>query len=137
MGQVGHGLHGFFEGTVPQLVEQQRQQNGRGKAEHNAQQGDGHGVAQHLEEAGRGEKQPEMLQAGPGASQDAQLQPKVFERQGHAVHGDILENHEIGDYDGKQRQQILVPADVFPLLLPIGVLDSAHADPSFLFLTLS
>ena len=135
MGQIGYGLHGLFEGTFPKFIEQQRQQNGRGKAEYDAQQGNGNGVAQHFEEAGGSEKLPEVLHAGPGTVEDAQLQPKIFECQRYAVHGDILEDDEISDHDGKQRQQILIAPDVFPFLFPVGFPGGMHDDPSFLFLT--
>ena len=48
---------------------------------------------------------------------------------------DSLEDDEISDHDGKQRQQIFIAPDVFPFLFPVGFPGGMHDDPSFLFLT--
>ena len=110
MGHIGDGLHHALEFLIAHFIEQQRENNGGGKAEKDGGKADGQRVAQQTAEIIGGEKILEMLKAHPLAAQNAPAGGEIFKGDNNTVHGLIAKNNE--NHQRRNHQQV-----GFPILL--------------------
>ena len=116
--EVGNGLHHPLVQRHPHLVEQQRQDDGTGKPEQQAQHAQPEGVEKHTEKERILEQAPEVLEVVPRAAQHAVVEVVVLEGDQQPVDRAVLEHHQQGH--GEQQQQVDVahadrPRDGLPL----------------------
>ena len=110
MRDVNDGLHQALVFEIANLVEQQRQQDGRREAENHAVNVEQQRVAEHPEEHRRAEQALKILQAHPFAAPDAQVHLIVLEGDLHAIERRIFENDE--EQNCRHQQQIQIPVAV-------------------------
>ena len=107
MRHVGDGLHHLEEALLAHLVHHQRQDNGRRKTEQQLQKADRERVSDAAPGVDRIEKAAEVVQAAPGAAQEAARHLVILERDGHAEHRHIVEQDIVGKH--RQEHQIQHP----------------------------
>ena len=102
----------LLDAGMPQLVERQRQYDGRGELQRQLAQAEDHGVPQGAQKFPVGKKLVEIVQPHPRAAPDAALVGKALKRQIQACHGYIAKHH-VPD-DQRQNQQIQHAAVPYP-----------------------
>ena len=116
---VGDDLEGLPKRADADLVDQQRQDDGRRKAEHHAPDVDHEGVADDRSRVAGAEELLEVAQADPLAAERVE-EVEPAERQYVAVHGDVLERQQEQDARKQHEQQVAVAHHALPEVAPAG-----------------
>src|SRR5438309_6015251 len=109
MWEIADCLYDLPIRVAPDLIQQQRKQNWRGKDEDEVQKADKQRVAQQTPEIGRVEKLNEVSEPNPGASEWTLPRPKVLESDKHAPHGQVLEEEKV--HQPRKHQYVGVPIE--------------------------
>jgi hypothetical protein len=125
MREIADGLHDPFPLGVPNLVEQERENNRHGHAPQDVVYAQQDRVLDEPEKVHRVKEQLEVFQANPGATPDALTERKVLKGDDDAVHGDIGKKYD--EDQGRKNQnmqkdfifEILEKRDITPPLLHV------------------
>ncbi len=101
--QIRQRLDELFIPNVAHLVDEQRQDDGRGETAEQLEQADDQRVLDDGPEIGVAQEALEVPKAHPIAAQNAQVELEVLERDQHAVHRVVAENR-IPDDRGQQKK---------------------------------
>ena len=101
---IGDGLHDLLERAGPHFVEKQGKKNGQRETEDQESDIDGQRVSEQTPEERAVQKGTEVLQSHPFAVGDAADRVIVLEGNHYAVHGQIVEDNEVGN--GRKDHQI-------------------------------
>lgn len=105
--QIGDRLHEPLEQLVPQLVQQQRQNDRGGEPEQQIVETDQQRIADQPPKIEAVEKVDEMFEPDPRTVPDAGSGAEILKGDLQAVHGAVIENNVIGD--NRQHHQVEQP----------------------------
>ena len=103
-----------------ELVQQQREDDGSGKAEDDLQQADDDRVAQHAAEIGIEKQVSEVLEIIPRAAQDAEPDSEVLEGDDHPPDREVVEDEQGGCGNQAEDIEDEVLPGLPPAFLPSG-----------------
>ena len=107
MRHIGDRLHGLFEFSTRNGIQEQSKENGDGKIGNQGIDGDAQGVGNHALEVVGFEKFLKMREPYPGAAPDALHGIEFFKGNLNARHGNVLENDQIGERE--QQEDVYLP----------------------------
>ena len=101
MRDIAQGLHHRAVPDFRQFIQQQREDDRRGKSEEHAVETHQEGVPDESKEVYRGEEIDEMLESDPGAVPYSEEDPEVLEGNDHAIHRRVVKDDVVGG-DGEK-----------------------------------
>ena len=102
MGCIGRGLCDFLQPLAGRIIQNQRQYDGDGEAEHQLVKADYQCIFQQLPEHGRGKKLPEILEAHPFTAPDSFGRHKILKGYLQPRQRHVIKNENVDDH-GKQK----------------------------------
>jgi hypothetical protein len=108
MGNISNGLDGFLILPVRQGIEEQGKDDGDGKPDAEAVEGEGEGVGKNLDKLVGLQEAPEVIKAYPGTAKDSQVKVVPLKGDNQASHRPIVKHNKVGQ--GKNQEQIDLPA---------------------------
>ena len=103
MRQIRNGLQHLFVSIGTHLIKHQRQHNGRGKSNRNAQRGQKNRVFENAPKFAVAQESAKMFQSNPRAAPNSVGKVVILEGNDHTHHGFIVKQDIIDHHRHKQR----------------------------------